>query len=203
MKIANFLANNEIYYLEHNKLPGVCTVETRNIDYLLVNVGDRVFQLDNTYNTVKEDLTSVMYHSPDYDSEFYLQILELNDATKIFPNSLKTFNNFDVLVDNIKEAILATGTTESSDTFSYTIDTNNNVLELIKITADGDIAYRENGDWTLLSPDEEAPTIFDQKIVDVDPTLLEKAITNYDTNQVEGTDQTLEDVSEYVSVLSK
>lgn len=203
MNIAKFLSNNEIYYLEHNKNPSICTVETRNITYLLVNDGGRVYDLDNTYNTVNEDLNSVRYHSPAYDSEFFIKTLEVSDAKKIFPTTLKTFENLDVLVDNINEAILATGISEATDVYSYTLDDNNTILELIKTTVDGDIFYREGNDWVEVSTEDDAPTIFDQKVVDIDSSLLEKAITNYDTNQAEGTDQTLDDVSTYVSVLSK
>lgn len=203
MEIAQFLTNNEIYYLEHNKVPSVCTVETRNINVLYIDVGDRVFEIDDTYIIKSESSNSALYASAMYDSEFYIKILELTDAPKVFPNTLKTFNDFDVFVNTINEVILTTTAPDNVDVYSYTLDTNDNVLELIKTTVDGDLAFRENNDWTVISVDDESPTIFGQKIVDVDSNFIEKAITNYDTNQSKGKDLTLADVSEYVSVLAK
>lgn len=202
MQKTNFLKNDVLYFVEHNNLPGVGKVETRNDDVLLIETGGRVYHIDETYN-MTETSTSVTYDKPEWDSTFTIRFLELDDASKIFPDSIKTFNDIDSLTLAAQDSLMASGLEapkELTDTYSFSVDEENNVLELIQTSVDGDISYRNNNNWVKLNPDDDAPTIFNQKLIDVDPNDLDSAIKVWDLSESGGNDLTLEDIKPFASV---
>jgi hypothetical protein len=54
----------------------------------------------------------------------------------------------------------------------FTIDEDDNVLELLEEQEDG-LVVRVNGDWVPVATDEEQPTIFDIEWVDVNDDAVE------------------------------
>lgn len=202
MKKANFLRNNMMFYIEHNSEPGVGKLETRNEDFLVINVGGKGYTVDDTYQ-YSEANGSVTYNKPDWKSSFTIRFLELSDAEKLFPNSIKTFNDLESLTLSAQEALLSDGyqvDNEPTDIISFTVDDNNNVLELIKTTTSGDIFYRSNDEWVMVGQDEEIPTIFEQIVIDVDQNEIENALKLWDESETTGKDIAYNEIRPLASI---
>lgn len=202
MRKANFLTSNMLFYIEHNGEPGVGMVDTADPESIMIRTGGQGYRIDSTFE-FSETSDSVTYNKPEYKSSFTIRFLELSDAGKLFPNSIKTFNDIDSLTLSAQEALMASGyeqTDESAETVSFTIDDNNNVLELIKTTAAGDILYRANGSWVMVGQDEEIPTIFDQKLIDVDSIEVENATIVWDDAESTGKDISYEEIRPFASI---
>jgi hypothetical protein len=202
MKKATFLRNNEMFYIEHNGMPGVGTLETRDEDVLTIRVGGKGYTVDDSYE-YSESNGSVTYNKPAWKSSFTIRFLELSDADKLFPGSIKTFNDIESLTLSAQEALLSDGyqaDKPATDIVSFTVDNNNNVLELIKTTDDGDIFYRSSNDWVMVGQDEEIPTIFDQIVIDVDDVEIENAIKLWDESELTGKDISYEEIRPLASI---
>lgn len=202
MRKANFLTSNMLFYIEHNGEPGVGMVDTADPESIMIRTGGRGYLIDSSFEC-SETSDSVTYNKSEYNSSFMIRFLELSDAEKLFPNSIKTFNDIDSLTLSAQEALMASGyeqTNENAETISFTVDSNNNVLELIKTTGAGDILYRANGSWVMLGQDEEMPTIFDQKLIDVDAIEIENATAVWDDAETTGKDISYEEIRPFASI---
>ena len=60
---------------------------------------------------------------------------------------------------------------EAEETIAFTVDDEDNVLELIRSDAEG-LFIREASDWTPVNMDEEQPTIDDQIWLDATPEAI-------------------------------
>lgn len=120
-------------------------------------------------------------------SEIMLKSLSLGDAKTIFPDTIKKFKSVDSLTASVTKEIMNansyTPAVESTeDVLSFTVDADDNVLELVRVTSEGEMYYREAADWVLVGEDEDAPTIFDQTMIDIDAEEVDLAVDYYDTN---------------------
>lgn len=202
MRKANFLTSNMLFYIEHNGLPGVGMLDTADPESIMIRTGGRAYLIDDSFE-FSENSDSVTYNNPNTRSSFMIRFLELSDADTLFPNTIKTFNDIDSLTLSAQEALMADGmkpAAESADVYSFTIDNNNNVLELIKTTTAGDILYRTNGDWVMVGQDEEIPTIFDQTVIDIDNTELDNAIKMWDESETTGKDISYDEIRPLASI---
>lgn len=202
MRKANFLTNNMLFYIEHNGVPGVGIVNTADPDSIMIQTGGRAYNIDDSFEAT-ETSDSITYNKPEWNSSFLIRFLQLSDNKTLFPNTVKIFNDIESLTLSAQEALMADGmkpAEENVEGHSFTIDSNNNVLELIKTTAAGDILYRTNGDWVMLGQDEEAPTIFDQKLIDIDNIELENALKYWDKAETDGTDISYDDIRPFANV---
>jgi hypothetical protein len=202
MRKANFLTSNMLFYIEHNGDPGVGMVDTADPQSIMIRTGGRGFLIDDTFE-YSETEDSVTYNKTEWQSSFTIRFLKLSDAEVLFPNAIKTFNDIDSLTLSAQEALMASGfeqADEAAETFSFTVDNNNNVLELIKTTEAGDILYRTNGGWTMLGQDEEAPTIFDQKLIDIDKIEVDNATAVWDDAEDTGKDISYEEIRPFASI---
>lgn len=202
MRKANFLKSNMLFYIEHNGDPGVGIIDTADPESIMIRTGGRAYHIDSSFEAT-ETSDSITYNKPEWNSSFTIRFLELSDAKSLFPNSVKTFNDIDSLTLSAQEALMADGmkpAEEAGEVYSFTIDDNNNVLELIKTTPAGDILYRSNGAWIMVGQDEEIPTIFDQKLIDIDKTELETATNMWDESMETGKDVSYEDIRPLASI---
>lgn len=202
MRKANFLTDNMLFYIEHNGIPGVGMVNTADPESIMIQTGGRAFNIDDSFE-VTETSDSITYNKPEWKSSFLIRFLQLSDAKTLFPNTIKIFNDIDSLTLSAQEALMADGmkpAEENTEGHSFTIDSNNNVLELIKTTSAGDILYRTNNDWVMLGQDEEAPTIFDQELIDIDPNEVENALKYWDESETSGIDISLDDIRSFANV---
>jgi len=202
MRKANFLTSNMLFYIEHNGEPGVGMVDTADPESIMIRTGGQGYLINDTFE-FSETSDSVTYNKPEWNSSFMIRFLELSDAEKLFPNSIKVFNDIDSLTLSAQEALMASGyepTDEAAETVSFTIDDNNNVLELIKTTVAGDILYRANGNWVMVGQDEDVPTIFDQKLIDIDAIEIDNAIAVWDDTESTGKDISYEEIRPFASI---
>lgn len=190
-----------LFYIEHNGEPGVGMIDTADPESIMIRTGGKGYVIDSSFE-VSEGPDSITYNKPEWKSSFVIRFLELSDSQKLFPDSIKTFNDIDSLTLSAQEALMATGYEQPEDleVVSFTVDNNNNVLELIKTTAAGDILYRANGDWVMVGQDEEVPTIFDQKLIDVDKTEIDNAIAVWDDTEATGKDISYEEIRPFASI---
>lgn len=116
----------------------------------------------------------------------YLNAWQKDGATLLeFAEYYKSWSNGYVRSDS--EA----GTLEP--TIAFTVDDQDNVLELIK-SDDTGVFVRENADWTPVDTDTEQPTIDDQEWLDVNEA---EATAFWDQSGGEDAAITREDVLEY------
>lgn len=202
MKKAAFLSNNILFYIEHNGMPGVGTLETRNNNFIGIKTGGKVYTVDDSFQ-YSESNDSVTYNKPEWQSSFTIRFLELSDSEKLFPDSIKTFNDIESLTLTAQEALLADGykiDEPQGEIVSFTVDNNNNVLELIKTTEAGDILYRSDGNWVMVGQDEDIPTIFDQQLIDVDKNEIDNALKLWDESETTGKDISFDEIRPLASI---
>src|SRR5215217_7431212 len=96
MRKANFLTSNMLFYIEHNGEPGVGMVDTADPESIMIRTGGQGYLINDTFE-FSETSDSVTYNKPEWNSSFMIRFLELSDAEKLFPNSIKVFNDIDSL----------------------------------------------------------------------------------------------------------
>lgn len=203
MRKAPFLNNKELFFIEHNGIPGVGKLEVRNENFITIKVGGKGYQVDENYE-VTETSNSITYNNIEQKSSFTIRFLELSDADKLFPDAIKTFNDIDSLTLTAQEALLSDGFAvepEPTDIISFTVDDNNNVLELIKTTVDGDIFYRSAAGWVMVGQNEDIPTIFDQKVIDVDTNEIESATNLWDEAESLGKELAYDEIRPFAGIV--
>lgn len=86
----------------------------------------------------------------------------------------------------------------SDDTLSFILDEDNNVLELVRFDADGNLFYREAEKWVAVV-DEDSPTIYDQELKDIIPDQTNSAIRFYDSVADIGDEIDSDEISEFIA----
>lgn len=142
----------------------------------------------------------------DSGSTLLLSNLTLADASTIFPNTPRKFTSVASLSASIEKEIMKshsyTPTTESTeDTISITVDKSGNVLELVRTDSEGELYFREAGEWVQVGENDEAPTIFDQSIIDIDLEDADRAIEYYDENVNSADSIPKEDMLEFAALV--
>ena len=54
--------------------------------------------------------------------------------------------------------------------------------QLIRVDSDGNMTYRENGDWLPVDNAEDFPNIFDRDLIDIEPSDVSAAVALWDKN---------------------
>ena len=138
-------------------------------------------------------------------SELLLTQLSLSDAKTIFPNTIRKFKSVDSLVASVSKEIMNSNSynvnSDTASTISITVGEDDTVLELIRVDEDGELYYRNDGDWTQVSEDDDIPTIFDQSVIDIDPDDADRAIEYYDENVSATDDISKEDMLEFAALV--
>lgn len=154
-------------------------------DVVLLPTTFRVNMLDPSYSIHETQGGLEVSSSLDELPTYYLKELTLDDVDKIFPNTIRTFESVESLEDFVVELLhreMSYIVPEVNDTtYSFTVDDNDTVLELIYTNPDGDMFYRSDGDWVIIGVDDEMPTVFDQVLIDILPEDSEKAIEFWDS----------------------
>lgn len=119
--------------------------------------------------------------------DILLSKLSVSDAKMIFPHTIRKFKSVDSLVASVTKEIMDSNSytpviDETGETVSITVDASGAVLELIRADEQGELYYRSGGDWVLVGEDDDAPTIFDQIVIDIEVEDIDRAIEYYDKN---------------------
>lgn len=152
--------------------------------YTLDTVGRVRNVTDYESKVTKKGLVLSADHSPD----LLLTKLTLDDVTTIFPHTIRKFKSVGSLVASVKKEIMDSNSytpqidNETEETISITVDESGSVLELVRADSAGDLYYRAEEGWVKVEEEDDAPTIFDQEMIDIAPEDVEQAIEYYDSN---------------------
>lgn len=188
------LEDNKIYRLDHNGSITVAFMENRGETDVLI------FDTHKCHNvagySVVETEDGLRYEAG--DSFFEFSPLTLETAHEIFPTTIRVFNDLAVLETFARREIDMAESYEENvapqETISFTVDENDNVLDLIKVTDSGDLFHWVGEDWVAVGPDEDLPTVFDQELIDVEPTDIPKAINLWKDSSAGGNPLHKEDI---------
>lgn len=165
----------------------------------------RVNKLDPSYSIRENDdgleLSSTLDNYPVY----YLKNLSLEDTRKIFPESHREFESIDVMEEFVAKKLLEemsyTVPEVNDTTYSFTLDDNDTVLEMIYTNPDGDMFYRSDGEWVEIGVDDEMPTVFDRLLIDVLPEDNEKAVEFWDNASQNENDVTKAEITKFAALV--
>ena len=183
----DFVNDRRAYALLHNEEEAFCLPPLFNGTDITLTDAYRTYVFDSTYEVKVGTIRSteaIAFDSNDYDSHFSLREVSLSDAKKAFPLSFRKFETVEDLEEKIAMALESGNTYEvnmgqEGPVFSFTYD-GDEALELIRVDDEGEMVYRENGDWVPVREGEEMPTIFDRDLIDIEPDDVEKAIALWD-----------------------
>lgn len=171
--------------------------ETGHLDELVLLTNNRA--KDITYLTPTAAKGGGAIFSTPSQPIYTLTPLKLGDEKDVWPNGQKTFPTLEDLTAYSQKAIdLADNyipNVPDEQNLAFTKDGKGNVLELIMDNADGDLFYRENGEWVQLHADNDYPTIYDRDTIEVDPDDIDAALKFWDAAQ--GTDADVKDEQVY------
>lgn len=186
----DFVNNRLAYALTHNGEEGFfCLPPMFDGENILLTDASRTYEIDSSYEVklgAVRGMEAIAFDSSLHDSHFSLREISLTDAKKAFPLSPRTYATVEDLEEKIAmslESGNAYSTVEKSgdDTvFSFTYD-GDEALELIRVDSDGEMTYRDNGDWTPVEG-EDNPTIFDRDLIDIEPDDVSAAVAVWDKN---------------------
>lgn len=174
-----------IYFVDHNGVPSFGYLQDYGPDGVRAYDFARVWDLSGWDVTQKGDQTVFKR-----DDAFYMiRPATLEDAQTVFPTLIRTFRDLGSLQTFMKKAIALsdsyTPNTEPDETISFTIDDDGTVLDLIRVTDEGEMYARDNDSWVRLEG-EDHPTIMDKDLVDIDPDDIPEAIKTWDEANASG-----------------
>jgi hypothetical protein len=173
------ITENTVYRLDHNGEVSVAYIQNRPEAYqVMVYDTGRVWDIAGYVSHSTRN--GLRYEAG--DSYFEFSPLTLEVASEIFPNTKRTFKDLAVLEKYARKAIDMEDAyevnTEPDETISFTVSENEAVLELIKVENEtGSLFYWSDDDqWVEVGEDDDAPTIFDQEVIDIERDDIPEAI---------------------------
>lgn len=183
----DFVNDRRAYALLHNEEEAFCLPPVFNGTDITLTDAYRTYLIDKTY-TVKVGVVrtteAISFDSGEYGSHFSLREVALSDAKRAFPLSFRKFATVEDLEEKIAMALESGNTYEvnmgqDGPVFSFTYD-GEEALELIRVDDDGEMVYRENGNWVPVGEGDDLPTIFDRDLIDIEPDDVDKAVSVWD-----------------------
>lgn len=184
----DFVNNRKAYAMTHNAEEGFCLPPAFDGVSISLTDASRTYEIDRSFQIKVghvPGVEAIAFDSAEYDSHFSLREISLIDAKKAFPLSPRVFLTVEDLEEKIAMSLESgnTYTTEERNgdptIFSFTYD-GDEALELIRIDGDGNMEYRENGDWVEVHEAESHPTIFDRDMIDIEPSDVDTAVAVWD-----------------------
>jgi hypothetical protein len=182
----DFVNDRRAYALLHNEEEGFALPPLFDGTDITLTDASRTYIIDSSY-VVKVGLVrsseAIAFDSHDYDSHFSLREVQLSDAKRAFPLSHRVFATVEDLEEKIAMALESGNTYEvnmgvGETVFSFTYD-GEEALELIRVDDEGEMVYRENGDWVPVG-DGDMPTIFDRDLIDIEQSDVDKVVALWD-----------------------
>jgi hypothetical protein len=165
-------------------------------DVLRVEDTNRIYYI---YDTMKRDQTETgLRFEVSEDTYIEFSPLTLEVAHEIYPNTIRVFNDLAVLERYARRSIaMSDSYTENvapEEVISFTVDEQDNVLALIKVTDTGDLFNWEGEDWIEVDVDDDNPNIFDQTVIDVEREDIGAALELWKESVANGSPLTKEDI---------
>lgn len=174
----NMFEPGRIYFVDHNGVPSFGYLQDYGEGVIAYDFA-KVWDLSGW--DVEQKGTQTVFSRD--ESYYAIRPVELDDAQKVFPDIIRTFRDVESLRNFAKKAITLsdsyTPNTEPDETISFTIDDDGTVLDLIRVTDEGEMYARDNDGWVRLQG-EDHPTILDKDLVDIDTDDIPEAIKTWD-----------------------
>lgn len=189
------LEENTVYRMDRNG--DVSVAVARKIgDALRVEDTNRIYYI---YDTMKRHQTETgLRFEVSEDTFIEFSPLTLEVAHEIYPNTIRVFNDLSVLERYARRSIaMSDSYTENvapEEVISFTVDEQDNVLALIKVTDTGDLFNWEGEDWIEVDVEDNNPNIFDQTVIDVEREDIGAALELWKDSVANGTPLTKEDI---------
>lgn len=188
------LQDNKIYRLDHNGTISYAYVEARPlIEDIAVFDTNRAWSMAGY--VAEETERGLRYVKG--ESYFEFSPLTLESAPEVFTRTIRTFKDLAVLEAVARREINMADSyavnTAPEETISFTVNDEDEVLALIKVTDAGDMfIWRE--DWVEVSGDEELPEVYDQQVIDVEREDIGTALDLWKDALAGGRPLTKEDI---------
>lgn len=189
------LDDNTVYRLDHNGDITVAVAE--NFEQgLRVRDTNKIYYLSET--TERSQTETGLRFEVGEGSYFDFSPLTLEDAHQIYPYTIRTFKDLTILERFARRDIAMADSyaenTAPEEVVSFTVDEQDNVLDLIKVEDNGDLFHWVGEDWVKVGEDEDIPTIFDQIVIDVEREDIGSALELWKDSLLNGTPLTKEDI---------
>lgn len=172
--------------------------------YVVIGLGYKSVVWDENYKT-KGDEDSFTISHPDSDTTYTFDKLSISDSKTIFPDSIRTYKSLqafeDFLYDKLTQETSYTMQVSIDEAYSFTVDDNDDVLELIFVDAEGDLFVRDSEQWMPITGTDDHPTIFDKTVIDIEPSDVESAVDFWDSMQEEGSDLSKNDILHFAALV--
>lgn len=189
------LEENTVYRMDRNADVSVA-VARRIGDTLRVEDTNRIYYLHDTMQRHQTETGLRFEVSEDTYIEFSPLTLEV--AHEIYPNTIRVFNDLSVLERYARRSIaMSDSYTENvapEEVISFTVDEQDNVLALIKVTDTGDLFNWQGEDWIEVDVEDDNPNIFDQTVIDVEREDIGAALELWKESVANGSPLTKEDI---------
>lgn len=193
-------ANGEVFREDHNGIVGFAKIK---VDGPSVTILDNQRAYDVSEFSVSASEDSIKFYKGDV--YFTLSPLDLDTPSEVYPNTARTFPT----IDHVEEfAVKAIDNADSYDpnkipheTVYFTLDDKDRVLELLRITEDGDMAYWEGDDWAEVEAEGDYPTIYDRPLLEVEREDIGLAIEFWAKAQKESEAVSKADVTRFAALV--
>jgi hypothetical protein len=145
-----------------------------------------------------------------HSAELYTESFNHEDDEYVWPDKAKNFIDLGEISDDVEvedldegpDTITAAGTPEEEAPVEemefptpiyFTVDENDNVLELVKADDEG-LFIRIEGEWVDISDEDEFPTVYEKTI----KFANDDSVSKWDSEFEDNDDLKLEDVQDYV-----
>lgn len=207
-EFTDFVNNHKAYALNHNGEEGFCLPPAFDGESVTLTDASRTYVFDQTY-AIKigsvRSIEAISFDSSAYGSHFSLRDITLEDAAKAFPMSPRTYASVDALEEKIAMSLESGNTYTSVEQdndptiFSFTYD-GDEALELIRVSPEGEMDVRDNGDWKPVKG-EDHPTIFDRDLIDIEPSDVSAAVSFWDNSTREADGVKKEDMLPFAALV--
>lgn len=189
------LEANTIYRMDRNGEITVAVADQYN-EGLRVEDTNRIYYIPPTAKRSQTERGLRFEVGEDSYMEFSPLTLEV--AHEIYPDTVRVFTDLSVLEKYARRDIVMSDSYAENiapeEVISFTVDEQDNVLDLIKVTDAGDLFHWVGDDWVEVGEDDEAPTIFDQTVIDVEREDIGTALELWKDSLANGTPLTKEDI---------
>lgn len=195
------LDENTVYRMDRNGEVSVAVARHYN-DGLRVEDTSRIYYISP--DTKRSQTETGLRFEVSENLYFEFSPLTLEVAREIYPDTIRVFKDLSVLEAFARRDIIMADSyaenTAPEEVISFTVSEQEQVLALIKVTDTGDLFYWNQDDWTEVQEDDELPAVFDQEVIDVEPTDIGAALELWKDAQASAKTLTKEDILIYAAL---
>lgn len=176
------------------------------VDRFYITSEGKTLHVDDFDETYHEDEQRFEYSSPKGDRTYYVYPLTIENFRKFFPEQIRTFKDDFDLRDFVKRNMKGVYVADDPEfMYAVTVDDGEEgtreVLELIRMNAEGDMEYRDNVSWIPVVGDEEMPTIYDRHMIFIATEDESTVVELWDSKEQEDVSIMEADITDYAALV--